>query len=365
MYPDPILRQMSGNSIPMYNKLLENDLRYILNHTESLWRDCKGKTIFITGGTGFFGKWFLETISFLNYEMNLDLMTIVLSREPDKFIREYPYFKQTMIRFVQGDVRDYTFPKEDVHFIIHAGNTVSDKLNNEKPLEMFETIVEGTRHVLHMAKEKRVESFLFTSSGAVYGNQLQDMTRIPETYLGTHDCLDVRSAYSEGKRAGEMLCSLYHHQFQIPVKIARCFAFVGPYLPLDKHFAIGNFILNAIKGEDIVIQGDGTPSRSYLYINDLMIWLWTLMLRGKTNEPYNVGSTEEITTEALANCVAHAVNPALKIIIRQNKIKNIPPQRYVPNVDKIVHELGVNQKVFLDDALQRTVSFNRKTLGLI
>jgi dTDP-glucose 4,6-dehydratase len=350
---------MSGNNMPLYNNLLEDDLCHILRHTESLWKDCKGKTIFVTGGTGFFGKWFLETISFLNSKIDLDLHTIVLSRAPEKFLKQFPHFQQPAIRFIQGDVRSFSFPDEDIHYIIHAGTAASDKLNIEQPLEIFDTVVDGTRHVLSLAKEKKVESFLFTSSGAVYGKQPSNMTHIPESYGGAPDCVDMRSAYGEGKRAGEMLCALYYQNYQVPVKIARCFAFVGPYLPLDTHFAIGNFILNVLKGEDIFIKGDGTPYRSYLYAADLMIWLWTILLQGKNNEPYNVGSDHELTIETLAQCIAHAVCPTPKVIVRQEKDDNVASQRYVPDVDKITRELGLTQTVDLDAAIHKTLWYEQ------
>jgi nucleoside-diphosphate-sugar epimerase len=346
----------------LYNKLLDEDLRHILSHTELLWNECRGKTLFLTGGTGFFGKWFLETISFANCEMNLGLRTIVLSRTPEKFLSQYPYFDQPLIRFVQGDVRDSSFPKEDIHYIIHAGTSASKQFNTKQPFEVFDTIVNGTRHILDLAKEKKVESLLFTSSGAVYGQQPPEMTHVPESYTGAPDCTDAQSAYGEGKRVGELLCSLYYYQYQVPVKIARCFAFVGPYLPLDTHFAIGNFILNVLKGEDIVIEGDGTPYRSYLYASDLMIWLWTVLLRGKNNDPYNVGSNQDLTIEALAHHVADTLHPPQKILVRQEKNEINPLQRYIPNVDKIKRELGLKQRVDLDMAIKKTYRYeqNRK-----
>jgi dTDP-glucose 4,6-dehydratase len=292
--------------------------------------------------------------------MDLGLNTIVLSRTPEKFLKDYTYFRQPQIRFIQGDVREFSFPKEDIHYIIHAGTAASDQLNTEQPIEMFETIVGGTRHALDLAREKKVESFLFVSSGAVYGKQPSDMTHIPESYVGAPDCADPRSAYGEGKRAGEMLSSLYYNQYKVPVKIARCFAFVGPYLPLDAHFAIGNFILNVLKGEDIVVKEDGTPYRSYLYAADLMIWLWTILLRGKSNEPYNVGSDDDLTIEELAHHVARTVHPASNVAVKQKKNKNIPLKRYVPNVEKIARELGLAPATKLDAAINKTLLFAKE-----
>ena len=326
---------MIGNSMPSYNRLLESDLRHIFSRTESLWKPCKGKTMLLTGGTGFFGKWFLETISFLNTERQLGLKTIVVSRAPDKFLNEFPHFRQQEIQFIQGDIRSFSFPKEPIHYIIHAGAPADEKLNNEQPLEMFGTIVDGTRYVLNLAKEKKVESFLLTSSGAVYGKQPAEILHIPEFYTGAPDCTDTRSAYGEGKRAAEMMCSLYYQQYQVPVKIARCFAFVGPYLPLDAHFAIGNFILNVLKNEDIVIKGDGTPYRSYLYTSDLMIWLWTILLRGKNNEPYNVGSDKESTIYEIAEKVNVLLENDKNVAVLQKAALPSPALRYIPSVRKM------------------------------
>src|ERR687890_242531 len=130
---------------------------------------------------------------------------------------------------------------------------------------MLDTITVGTRRILDFATQQPTDAFLFTSSGAVYGKQPANITHIGEKEIYSLDINNPNSAYAEGKRLAELYCSIYHSHYNLPVKIARCFAFVGPYLPLDKHFAIGNFISNALKKENIIIKGDGSPFRSYLY----------------------------------------------------------------------------------------------------
>ena len=153
-------------------------------------------------------------------------------------------------------------------------------MSDENPLLMLGSIVEGTRHTLEFARHSGTPKFLLTSSGAVYGRQPPTLTHIPEDYVGAPDPLDPRSVYGEGKRLAEQLCALYAQQYGVQSKIARCFAFVGPYLPLDIHFAVGNFIRDGLRGEPIKVEGDGMSFRSYLYAADLTIWLWTILFSG-------------------------------------------------------------------------------------
>ena len=343
---------------------LKADLDHILAHTPALWDELRGRRLFITGGTGFFGCWLLESLAWANDKLGLNVRAVVLTRNPETFARKAPHLAHhPAISFHIGDVRNFVFPEGRFSHVIHAATEASAKMNAENPLLMFDTIVDGTRRTLDFAVHTSVKKFLLVSSGAVYGRQPPDMTHIPEDYNGAPDPLDSQSAYGEGKRAAEMLCCLYGKSHGIEPKIARCFAFVGPYLPLDAHFAIGNFIRDGWRGEPIQVQGDGTPYRSYLYAADLAIWLWTILLRSETCRPYNVGSEVGLTIGNLAHTVAQTFQTPGEVKISQQDVFGKIAERYVPSTKRAESELGLGQTIDLQESIKCTADWYSYRVG--
>lgn len=349
---------------PASQNPLTADLEHVLTHTKGLWEPLRGQSIFVTGGTGFFGRWLLESFASANKVLTLDARMVVLSRSPEAFAAKAPELSTNpAITLVQGDI--LTLKASDITrqlgsqapghfgFVIHAATASSGDVYIQNPSLITDTIVEGTRAALEFAVETNARRFLFTSSGAVYGRQPSDMTHIPESYAGDARA-KTRSAYGEAKWKAEQLCAAYHNQHGMEPVITRGFAFVGPFLPLDVHFAIGNFIRDAVNRRPIQVNGDGTPYRSYLYTADLVIWLWTMLLRGEAGRAYNVGSEEAHTILSLANLVAEVCHaPAVDVKEKPDPAR--PAERYISSCRRALDELGLQQHIGLADAIRRTV----------
>ncbi len=339
--------------------LPESDLNFVLESLRAELGSLRNARIFLTGGTGFFGKWLVETLLWANARLDLGIQAVLLTRDPDGFRERFPHLGgHPSVTLHPGDVRSYGFPDGDFSHVIHGATDVNISLHRQYPLLMLDTIVQGARRTLDFAVASHASKFLFISSGAVYGKQASELTHMPETCTSAPDPMDPLAANGEGKRLVEFLCAAYHRQHGLETKIARCFAFVGPYLPLDFHFAIGNFIRDAMLGGPIQVSGDGTPYRSYLYAADLAVWLWTILLRGESCTPYNVGSECEVTIAELARQVSQVVNPAAKISIAAHPTPGHKPARYVPLTELAQEELGLRETVSLAESIRRTAQWH-------
>jgi dTDP-glucose 4,6-dehydratase len=339
-----------------------DDLDHILTKTRPLWEEMRNKRIFITGGTGFFGCWLLESFSHINRQLNLNANATILTRDPAAFAMKCPHLAaDPALAFHSGDVRTFSFPDGDFQYIIHAATESTARQGAEQqplePLDMLTTIIDGTARTLDFARTHATHKFLLTSSGAVYGKQPANLTHVPENYLGGPDPLNPASVYAEGKRVSEQMCALHSAHSSIEIKIARCFAFVGPHLPLDAHFAIGNFIGDVLAGRQIQISGDGTPRRSYLYASDLAIWLWTMLFQAPGLIPINVGSDHDLSISELAQAVTESLDASTGIHVAKEPIPGADVARYVPSVDRAREMLGLSETVNLQEAIRRTAAW--------
>lgn len=312
--------------------------------------------ILLTGGTGFFGRAILRHLLASGIDPSTHIC--ILSRQPDRFRAAYPDLASgDQISFVQGDIQDRdSLPwKQSFTHVLHAAtdSTLGPSLS---PLQRFNQIVDGTRHILDLTVATETTRLLLTSSGGIYGPQPADLEAIPEYWSGSPKLDVADTAYSQAKRAAEHLCALYRDAHGVETVIARCFAFVGQDLPRDAHFAIGNFIRDALEAEVITVAGDGTPLRTYLDQRDLARWLWLLLMEGHSGEAYNVGSDRVISISDLAFLVRDIIAPHKEVRIIGKPNSTLSRNRYVPKISKIEALHGLRAEVELEDAIRITAN---------
>lgn len=276
------------------------------------------KKVLITGGSGFFGKSIKDYYS----RHASDFEFVSLSRHNGSLI---------------GDVSNFQFPDEQFDAIIHLASPL---LNGIPDSEIYDVIMSGTRHIAKLAQRDNAV-LLFASSGAVY-------QKAPRA-VSEEDPCEPMSGYGRAKLAAER----YFIDSGLNVKIARCFSFVGKFLPRIGNFAIGNFMENCRRNEPIVINGDGSPMRSFLYADDLVEWLFAILERGVTGRPYNVGSDEAISIKDLAMKIKSSMGSAVEIKVLGAPVVGAS-HFYVPNVDRARNELGLEIKINLRDSIRKS-----------
>jgi nucleoside-diphosphate-sugar epimerase len=358
----------SANSIggsTTSDDVLSADLQHILLHTADLWEELRGQRLFITGGTGFVGSWLLESFIGACDVLGIGAEVVVLTRRPEAFRSSAPRIAcHPCVQLIEGDVQTFKFPETPCKYVIHAASDVGAGATPSDELAMLDASLAGARRVLEYARWSRTRKLLFVSSGAVYGRQAPSISRVPEEYGGAPTLREPGSVYGEAKRVGEMMCVLEGARSGFEAKIARGFAFVGPYLPIDARFAIGNFVRDALGGGPVRVKGNGTPRRSYLYAADLAIWLWTILFRGTSARAYNVGSTVDVSVADVANVVASSVTPNAQVVIEQKRDPVLAPERYVPDTRRAHEELGLREQIDLRESVIRTLAWHRRVAAV-
>ena len=289
------------------------------------------KRILITGGTGFFGK------SILDYNRRHPLGELtILSRSASRFAANNPELSAG-VRFIEGDVRTFSVGEAEFDWVIHAATPARTDVADD---EMRSIILDGTANALRQAKACGAEKLMMVSSGGVYGRGFA--RPISET-----DEPRPVTAYGIAKLEAERMVV----DSGLFTLLPRCFAFVGKYLDRHAHFAIGNFIRDALRGEDLVIRGDGTSVRSYLYADDLVEWLWAILEHGVSGRVYNVGSDESVSIRELAHLVGKSLGAKGSVRVWGQSVPGAA-NVYVPDIGRAKAELGLRVKIGLAEAIR-------------
>lgn len=324
--------------------------------------ELKNRKIFLSGGTGFFGKSLLEVLGHLNEIEKLNLELCILSRNPQAFSQNFPQLCHSFVQLVKGEVENFDFPQGQFDYVFHFATPANSQLIQQRPQEILKIMREGSKRMLDFCVHTKASKYLFASSGAVYGKQPENLSHMTEDYAGQLDPESSFNVYAEGKIYAEELGNSYADKYGFEHKIARCFAFVGPYLDPNGAYAVGNFIRDALLGKEITLSGTGSPRRSYLYSDDLIFWLLKILSHAQSKEAYNVGSDKDLSILDLAKLVQKKINPAveIKVLGQTQDARSVP---YVPSIKKAREKLGLDVWTNLGTAIEKTALAYKAKLG--
>jgi nucleoside-diphosphate-sugar epimerase len=322
---------------------------------EDLWK-LQGGRLLLSGGAGFIGRWLLASILHANRRLGLDVRVTAISRNPERLADTAPWLlDDPALAWVQGDLRNMALPAGDFSHVIHAAAPTSST-NRDDPLESVGIVVDGTRRLLELACGGSSQAFLMLSTGAIYGPQPTGLAALPEDHAGGPDPLDPVMVCPESKRLAEQLCAIYGRRPGAPrIAIARIFTVIGPDLPEDGRYAMEQFLAALSAGGPLVVQGDGTAERSYIYISDLVAWLWAALARGGHLRAYNVGGS---TGRSIREWAGQVAAGRCDVVVRNQPVHGAAPQRYIPSIERMRTELGVEEWTSFTEAVERSLAWN-------
>lgn len=326
------------------------------------WHLLAGKTLLISGANGFLPAYIVKSILHYNDTHNASVKVIGLVRNKEKAGKVFKeYLNRSDLELLVHDVTQPLELASEVHYIIHAASQASPKYYGIDPVGTLEANTTGTTNLLRLARDKKVASFLFFSSGEVYGVVRPDQIPIKEDDYGYVDPASVRSCYAESKRMGETICVSWHHQYGIPVKIVRPFHTYGPGMTLDDGRVFSDFVANIVAGQDIVLNSDGSARRAFCYLADATVAFLKVLLEGADGVPYNVGNpAEEYSIAELAGVLA-GIRPELGLKVtfntaykENNDYLKSPISRNAPDISRL-KQLGWTPQVSVKEGFSRVV----------
>lgn len=346
------------------NPIIQQDIEWILSSKLIDWSMFKEKTILISGANGMLPSYMVDTLLYLNKVKRYNIKVIALVRNREKANRCFSeYIGNPAFQLLVQDVASYVKYDGDIHFIIHAASQAAPSYYGVDPVGTFKANTIGTINMLELAKEKKVEGFLYFSTGAVYGEVLGNDVMHNEDTLGVINTLEVRNCYGESKRAGENACVCYHYQYGVPAKIIRIFHTFGPRVNLNDGRVFSDFCKNVLNNENIVLKSDGSAKRCFCYVADAVLAYFLVLLSGEPANAYNIGGDEahEISMYELAQLlVSMYPEKKLRVVfdmddkdLTYTEMKS-PQMRRLPLLDKI-KKIGWEPSTSICESFKRTI----------
>ncbi len=346
-------------------KAQETDLIQIVDGIKKEAKILEGKTILISGGSGFIGSYINAVIFLLNKKiLKKPCKVISLDNYITGFRKNFLMdIKDKNFQFHHYDVRLPFTLNTQVDFIVHAAGLASPFYYKKYPLETIESAILGAKNLLELSRITKPESFLFFSSSEIYGDPDPEHVPTPENYAGHVSSIGPRACYDESKRLTETLCLVYHQIYNIPIKIVRPFNVYGPGMRHTDYRVIPTFIYSGIKGKNLPVHDKGNQTRTFCYVSDAITAVFKVLLSGKNGEVYNIGNDKpEISMYELAAIICEILNNGVKPR-RKEYPEYYPagePQRRCPDLSKIKSTLQFEPKVDLKTGLKKTIDWLKK-----
>lgn len=350
------------------SKIISEDIEKIIEIVGSSLRRLEGKTLLITGPNGLLASYLVDTVARLNEEVFKKPCEVIgLGRSKIKENDRLGHLlNRKDIIFFQHDASEPINLREPIHFIIHAAGRSAPKTFQEDPIGTIDINVKGLRWLLDLAVKDKIESFLYFSSGEIYGNPLPEYIPTPETYNGNSSSTGLRACYTESKRCGEALCLAFYKIHNVPVKIVRPFIVYGPGLPIEDHRVMAEFMRSGLEKKPIVMADEGMARRNYCYILDAIIFFWKIFLSEESGEVFNVGNNaEEVSIRELAKLIHKICGIKGEIIFRkkENTFLRDSPTRVCPDTSKACRKFSYIPQVKLEEGLKRTLDWNLEEIS--
>lgn len=343
--------------------IVREDLAAIVREVGDEFHRLSGKTLLVTGGTGFIGSYLLETVAYLNdHVLPKACRLYAVTRHPRQTAARFPHLVgRPEFTVIEQDVRSLRLPSISWDFVIHAAAPSDAREYLKDPLRTAQTIVAGTSALLEELAKVQPQSMLFVSTGLVYGEQPAAMPALQEDYRGGPYLATARSCYAEAKRYAELLCCMHREQRGLPVCVARVFNLVGPRQNMNTTSAVADFIRQALDGDTIRIHDDGRAVRTYCYIAEAVAALWKLLLRHPLADLVNVGSDRDpVSFVELAHRISRVMAKSLRVTVEGAPPAGTGGRRYVPDLGRLYQLEGWKPALPLDEALLRTINWYRE-----
>lgn len=349
------------------NSLVAEDCGRAFNKSKDQLSFLKGKTLLVTGGTGFMGSWLTEMVYFMNQNHEMNISLFLMARSQNRFEKNLPHIKNSSdIKFIYSDViGNIVFPKK-INYIIHAASNPDSRFHASQPFDSMISVAEGTSSVFKSASRlTNLENILNISSSSVYSETLQGEEKFCEEGVFKIHSSGLPNYFADSNLYAESLCAAARSQLRLPIVTVRPFTFCGPYQSIDSPWAINNFINDAINKRSILIHDDGEVIRSYMYGSDLAAWLLVILLHGRNGHAYNVGNTAGYTLKNIADKVANCFSPPPRIMINTSLTPGNGHSILLPDVSKSQKEFGLKLSTDINTAILRSVQWYKQEANYV